>query len=94
MKNTNANTPNDVIDISRIIKITIMFTIFIICIWFLMYYTNTTNTTTLQKIFKENGILICHNTLIIANSNWKLNQDKLTNNNSAGYVSLENCRIQ
>lgn len=48
----------------------------------------------LQKTFREDGILICHNTLIVTNNNWKLNQDKLINNNSAGYVSLENCRIQ
>ena len=47
-----------------------------------------------QEAFKNGNILVCYNTLIVSNENWKLNVDVLTNNNSAGYVRLSNCKVK
>ena len=47
-----------------------------------------------QEAFKDGNILVCYTTLIVSNENWKLNVDVLTNNNSAGYVKLSNCKVK
>lgn len=47
-----------------------------------------------QESFKNDSILVCYNTLIVSNENWKLNVDVLTNNNSAGYIKLSNCEVK
>ena len=44
--------------------------------------------------FNNNEILVCYDTLIISNENWKLNGDHLYNHNSAGYINIKNCKIQ
>lgn len=46
------------------------------------------------EAFKNGEVLVCHKTLIVSNENWKLNQSNLINNNSVGYVQIENCEIQ
>lgn len=46
------------------------------------------------EAFNNSEILICYNTLIVSNFNWRLSGDNLINTNSAGYVELKNCKIK
>lgn len=46
------------------------------------------------EAFNDNKTLICYNTLIVTNSNWKLSEDNLINNNSAGYVKIKDCKVK
>lgn len=46
------------------------------------------------KAFKNSEVLVCHNTLIVSDANWKLVDDHLINNNSAGYLLIDNCEIK
>lgn len=55
----------------------------------------------LDKITQKNIIafnnseeLICYDTLIVTNSNWKLFENHLMNNNSAGYLDIRNCEVR
>jgi hypothetical protein len=55
----------------------------------------------LDKITQKNIIafnnseeLICYDTLIVTNSNWKLFENHLINENSAGYLDIANCEVQ
>lgn len=54
------------------------------------HLTNAINKSTIED-FNNGEILVCYKTLIITNSNWKLSDNNLINNNSAGYVDIENC---
>lgn len=56
----------------------------------------TTNTSIEEttKAFKNSEVLVCHNTLIVSDSNWKLVDNHLINNNSAGYILIDNCKIK
>ena len=44
--------------------------------------------------FNNSEELICYNTLIVTNSNWKLVGNHLINNNSAGYLDVRNCEVR
>lgn len=44
--------------------------------------------------FNNSEELICYNTLIVTNSNWKLFENHLMNNNSAGYLDIRNCEVR
>jgi hypothetical protein len=46
------------------------------------------------EAFNDNKTLICYNTLIVTNSNWKLSEDHLINNNSAGFVKIRDCKVK
>jgi hypothetical protein len=46
------------------------------------------------KAFKNSEVLVCHNTLIVSDANWKLVDDHLINTNSAGYLLIDGCRIK
>ena len=46
------------------------------------------------EAFNDNKTLICYNTLIITNFNWKLSGDDLVNINSAGYVKIRECNVK
>ena len=48
----------------------------------------------LQEAFKNSEVLVCYETLIVTDSNWKLIENHLINNNSAGYLLIENCKIK
>ena len=48
----------------------------------------------LQEAFKNSEVLVCYDTLIVSDSNWKIIENNLINNNSAGYLLLENCKIK
>ena len=46
------------------------------------------------KAFKNSEVLVCYDTLIVSDSNWKLVDRHLINNNSAGYILIDNCKIK
>ena len=48
----------------------------------------------LQEAFKNSEVLVCYDTLIVSDSNWKIIENNLINNNSAGYLLLEKCKIK
>ena len=43
------------------------------------------------SLFNSGETLVCYDTLIVTNSNWKLVDNHLINNNSAGYLSIDKC---
>lgn len=47
-----------------------------------------------SEAFKNSEVLVCYETLIVSDSNWKLVDDHLINNNSAGYISIDKCKIK
>lgn len=47
-----------------------------------------------SKAFKNSEVLVCHNTLIVSDANWKLVDDHLINTNSVGYLLIDDCRIK
>lgn len=47
-----------------------------------------------KTAFNNDEVLICFNTLIVSNSNWKLSGDNLINNNSAGYIKIKDCKVK
>lgn len=46
------------------------------------------------QLFNEGKLFVCDNTLIVTNSNWRLVDDHLINNNSAGYINFRKCVIE
>lgn len=48
----------------------------------------------LQEAFNSGEVLICSDTLIVTNSNWKLTDSNLINSNSAGYLDIYKCKIK
>lgn len=49
---------------------------------------------TLQEAFNSGEVLICSDTLIVTNSNWKLTDSNLINSNSAGYLDIHKCSVK
>lgn len=45
------------------------------------------------EAFKNSEVLVCYDTLIVSNSNWKLVDNHLINN-SAGYLLINHCKIK
>lgn len=60
----------------------------------LILMVKTTELEETTKAFKNSEVLVCNDTLIVSNSNWKLLDKHLINNNSAGYLLIENCKIK
>lgn len=46
------------------------------------------------EAFKNSEVLVCHDTLIVSDSNWKIVDNHLINNNSAGYLLIDHCKIK
>lgn len=46
------------------------------------------------KSFRNSEILVCYDTLIVTDSNWKISGTNLYNHNSAGYIEIKNCKIK
>lgn len=46
------------------------------------------------EAFNNNQVLVCYRTLIVSNSNWKIADNHLINDNSAGYINIQNCEGQ
>lgn len=73
----------------------IMFTIvFIVLICYIIHLNVIKYNKELQEAFKNSEVLVCYETLIVTDSNWKLIENHLINNNSAGYLLIENCKIK
>lgn len=53
-----------------------------------------TNYNNKKEAFRNSEILVCCDTLIVSDTNWKLVDDHLINNNSAGYIDIKNCKIK
>ena len=47
-----------------------------------------------SEAFKNSKVLVCYETLIVSDSDWKLVDNHLINNNSAGYILINNCKIK
>ena len=48
----------------------------------------------LQEAFNSGEVLVCYDTLIVTNSNWKLTDSNLINSNSAGYLDIHKCSVK
>lgn len=46
------------------------------------------------KAFKNSEVLVCYDTLIVSDANWRLVDNHLVNNNSAGYLLIDKCQIK
>ena len=60
----------------------------------LISITKTTEIEEASEAFKNSVVLVCYETLIVSDSNWKLVDNHLINNNSAGYILIDNCKIK
>lgn len=78
---------------SLLIAILICF-IFVAITLVLIIMVKTTELEETTKAFKNSEALVCYDTLIVSDSNWKLLDKHLINNNSAGYLLIENCKIK
>lgn len=78
---------------SLLIAILICF-IFVAITLVLIIMVKTTELEETTKAFKNSEVLVCYDTLIVSDSNWKLVNNRLINNNSAGYMLIQNCEIE
>ena len=72
----------------------ILTAIFLCIICYVIHLRNDEYILETSKAFKNSEVLVCNDTLIVSNSNWKLLDKHLINNNSAGYILIDNCRIK
>ena len=72
----------------------ILTAIFLCIICYVIHLRNDEYILETSKAFKNSEVLVCNDTLIVSNSNWKLIDKHLINNNSAGYLLIENCKIK
>ena len=72
----------------------ILTAIFLCIICYVIHLRNDEYILETSKAFKNSEVLVCNDTLIVSNSNWKLLDKHLINNNSAGYLLIENCKIK
>ena len=71
----------------------IWFVVLFVCLTALYIHKNIEMEETTEA-FRNSEVLVCYDTLIVSNSNWKLVDNHLINNNSAGYLSIDNCKIK
>ena len=69
-----------------------LITILITC--YLIHIKHNEYISKIKEAFKNSEVLMCHNTLIVSDGNWKLVDQHLINNNSAGYILIDNCKIK
>ena len=69
----------------------IWFVVLFFCLTALYIHKEMEETT---EAFRNSEVLVCYDTLIVSNSNWKLVDNHLINNNSAGYLSIDYCKIK
>ena len=72
----------------------ILTAIFLCIICYVIHLRNDEYILETSKAFKNSEVLVCNDTLIVSDSNWKLLDKHLINNNSAGYLLIDNCRIK
>lgn len=76
------------------LKIVLMYLLIMIITIILCSLSNNYEQKNKVKAFNNNKTLLCFDTLIVTNSNWKLSEDNLINNNSAGYVKIKDCKVK
>lgn len=82
---------NNLKKLEKSIVITI---VFIVLLCYIIHLNIIKYNQELQEAFKNSEVLVCYDTLIVSDSNWKIIENNLINNNSAGYLLLENCKIK
>lgn len=63
-----------------------------VVMFFVSYKFGLNKQSELNAFFNSGETLVCYDTLIVSNSNWKLADNHLINNISAGYLSIDKCR--
>ena len=71
----------------------LFFSAIVFVLFSLLNQTNTSISKT-KEAFNNSEITICHESLIISNVSWKLIDGNLINNNIAGHLSIDNCKIK
>lgn len=94
MKTDEEYYKNKLNKLKKLEKLIIITIAFIVLLCYIIHLNVIKYNQELQEAFKNSEVLICYDTLIVSNSNWKLADNHLTNNNSAGYLSIYNCRIK
>ena len=59
-----------------------------------LFIVMTSKISEITEAFKNSEVLVCHDTLIVSDSNWKIVDNHLINNNSAGYLLIDHCKIK
>lgn len=78
------------------VKIVLIYLLIMVITIFLCFLSNNSEQKKQKNkvnAFNNNESLLCFDTLIVTNSNWKLYEDNLINNNSAGYIKIKNCKV-
>lgn len=78
-------------DLKRILIITTIILLSVLVISFMDIENRGKN---IQEAFNSGEVLICSDTLIVTNSNWKLTDSNLINSNSAGYLDIYKCSVK
>lgn len=68
--------------------------VIVVSVLFIVMTSKISEITETTEAFRNSEVLVCYDTLIVSNSNWKLVDNHLINNNSAGYLSVDNCKIK
>lgn len=90
----NYSTDRSIRENKRSAIIVIIMLICMIALGFVIHILTNAENQRAAEHFKNGGSLVCSRTLIINNTNWKLHQDNLINNNIAGYISIYDCEIK
>ena len=77
-----------------LLKVLLICFVFVAISVVLILMVKTTEIEETSEAFKNSEVLVCHETLIVSDSNWKLVDRHLINNNSAGYILIDNCEIK
>lgn len=79
----------------KFVSALILFTIVIIIgLTYIIYLKNVIELKETKEAFNNSEIIVCYESLIISNISWKLIDDNLINNNIAGYLLIDNCKIK
>lgn len=77
-------------DLKRILIVAII----LLSVLFMSFIDKNSRIRNLQESFSSGEVLICSDTLIVTNSNWKLTDTNLINDNSAGYLDIHKCSVK
>ena len=81
-------------NLKKLEKSMVITIVFIVLLCYIIHLNIIKYNQELQEAFKNSEVLVCYDTLIVSDSNWKIIENNLINNNSAGYLLLENCKIK
>ena len=68
--------------------------VIVVSVLFIVMTSKISEITETTEAFKNSEVLVCHDTLIVSDSNWKIVDNHLINNNSAGYLLIDHCKIK